>query len=59
MQEDGEPLVLKAGMPEAFVYVRLIMQPPTLVIRPPPENLVYFDRQISADIVSVYFSASF
>lgn len=29
-----------------------------LVIRPPPGNLVYSDRQISADIVSVYFSAS-
>ena len=34
------------------------MQPPALVIRPPPGNLVYSDRQISADIVSVYFSAS-
>ena len=29
-----------------------------LVIRPPPGNLVYSDRKISADIVSVYFSAS-
>lgn len=29
-----------------------------LVIRPPPGNFVYSDRQISADIVSVYFSAS-